>query len=86
MPKPEAAPIIEIVGEGKTDLGKGRDQPEAPTAGVVPILVHRLCDRPESMRVRLKPLPSLQGKELWQKVQFAKRRRFTTGRPGLRLS
>jgi hypothetical protein len=82
MPKPEAAPIIEIVGEGKTDLGKGGDRPEAPTAGVVPILVHRLCDRPESMRVRRRPLPSLQRKSLWQKVQFAKRQAFYNGSAG----
>jgi hypothetical protein len=82
MPKPEVGPIIEIVGEGKTDFGKGGDQPEAPTAGVVPILVHRLCDRPGSMRVRRRPLPSLQRKSLWQKVQFAKRQAYYNGSAG----
>ena len=67
MSKPEAASVIEIVGEGKTDLGEGGDRPEAPSTGVVPILVHRLCHHPESMRVRRKPLPSLQGKCLSRK-------------------
>ena len=32
MPKPEAASIIEIVGEGKTDRGEGGDQPERQAA------------------------------------------------------
>jgi hypothetical protein len=83
MPKPEAGHVIEIVGEGKTDRGQGTDQPEAPTNGVVPVLVHRLCDRPDSMRVRQRPLPFLQGKGLWQKVRFAKRNAFNSGSAGL---
>jgi hypothetical protein len=80
---PELEPVIEIVGEGKTDRGRGGDQPEPPTTGVVPNLVHRLCDRPESMRVRRRPLPFLQGKGLWQKVRFAKRQAFNGGSAGL---
>ena len=80
---PEPGPVIEIVGEGKTDIGRGGDQPGPPTDGIVPVLVHALCNRPESMRVRRKPLPSLQGKKLWQKVQFAKRQAFYSGSTGL---
>lgn len=81
MPEPE--PVIEIIGEGRTDRGRGGDQPERPTTGVLPILVHGLCDRPESMRVRRRPLPFLQGKGLWQKVRFAKRQSFNSGSAGL---
>jgi hypothetical protein len=81
MSKPEAGHVIDIVGEGKTDRGQGADRPEAPTDGVV--LVHRLCDRPDSMRVRRRPLPFLQGKGLWQKVRFAKRNAFNSGSAGL---
>ena len=80
---PELELIIEIVGEGKTDRGRGDEQPAPPTTGVVPIFVHRLCDRPGSMRVRRRPLPFLQGKGLWQKVRFAKRQSFNSGSAGL---
>lgn len=80
---PELGLVIEIVGEGRTDRGRGDDQPAPPTAGVVPIFVHRLCDRPKSMRVRRRPLPFLQGKGLWQKVRFAKRQSFNSGSSGL---
>jgi hypothetical protein len=80
---PEHEPVIEIVGEGKTDRGRGGDEPEPPTTGVLPILVHGLCDRPESMRVRRRPLPFLQGKSLWQKVRFAKRQASSNGSAGL---
>jgi hypothetical protein len=80
---PELGLVIEIVGEGKTDRGQGDDQPGPLTAGVVPILVHRLCDRPNSMRVQRRPLPFLQGKGLWQKVRFAKRQSFNNGSAGL---
>ncbi len=76
MPTPESARVIEIIGEGKTDIGKGHDRPEPPTRGVVPILVHRLCGEPGSMQVRRKPMTHLQGKGLWQKVAFAKRQAY----------
>jgi hypothetical protein len=81
MPEPE--PVIEIIGEGRTDRGRGSDQPERPTTGVLPILVHRLCDRPDSMRVRRRLRPFLQGKGLWQKVRFAKRQASSSGSAGL---
>lgn len=76
MPTPDSVRVIEIIGEGKTDIGRGNDGPEVPTRGVVPILVHRLCDRPDSMRVRRRPLTFLQGKGLRQKVAFAKRQAY----------
>ena len=80
---PETGIVIEIVGEGKVDRGRGGEGPQPPTTGVLPILVHRLCDRPGSMRVRLRPLPFLQGKGLWQKVRFAKRQASNSGSAGL---
>jgi hypothetical protein len=80
---PEHEPVIEIIGEGRTDRGRGGDQPERPTTGVLPILVHGLCDRPDSMRVRRRALQFLQGKSLWKKVQFAKRQAFYSGSAGL---
>jgi hypothetical protein len=83
MPTSEAGRIIEVVGEGKTDHGPGSDQPEAPTHGDVPVLVHRLCDRPDLMRVQCKPLPRLRGKGLWQKVRFAKQQAFYNESAGL---
>lgn len=83
MPAPEAGPVIEVVGEGRTDHGQGHDQPDAPTSGVIPVLVHLLCDRPDSMRVRSKPLPRLRGKGLWQKVRFAKQQAFYNQSAGL---
>jgi hypothetical protein len=64
--------VLEIVGEGKTDLGVVAP-PSPPNEGVVPILVHTLCDRPQKMLVKRRPFASLQGKGLAKKVQFAKR-------------
>jgi hypothetical protein len=83
---PELGPVIEIVGEGKTDRGRGDDQPAPPTDGVVPIFVHRLCNRPKTMRVRRRPLPFLQGKGLWQKVGLRNVNPSTVVRQGLSLS
>ena len=74
---PEAAPenliVFEVFGEGKTDIGKESAMPRLPDQGVVPILVHRLCDKHAMMRVKTKRYAYLQGKGLWQKVRFAKR-------------
>jgi hypothetical protein len=69
---PEAEVIIEVFGEGKADI-RTNVEPSRPTEGVVPILLHRLCGRPERMRVKCKPLQFLIGKRLEQKVHFAKR-------------
>lgn len=63
--------VLEVFGEGKTDIGKGSAVERFPEKGVVPILVHRLCNTPASMRVKTNA--HLQGKGLWQKVRFAKR-------------
>ncbi len=80
---PEHSSVIEIIGEGKTDLGQGGVRPEPPTTGVLPILVHRLCNRPESMQVLKRPLQFLQRGNLFQKVRFAKRQAFYNGSAGL---
>jgi hypothetical protein len=68
----DAALVIEIFGEGKTDVGTGTGE-QPPTKGVLPILVHRLCDRPPQMVVKRRAYAFLQGKGLSQKVRFAKR-------------
>jgi len=74
---PEAARgnliVLEVFGEGKTDIGKESAMPRLPDQGVVPILVYRLCHKPAAMRVKTKRYAYLQGKGLWQKVRFAKR-------------
>jgi len=70
---PQSSVVLEVFGEGKTDLGKASAGPEPPSRGVVPILVHTLCGRPHEMRVVRKPYQFLVGKGLWQKVRFAKR-------------
>lgn len=69
---PEGKLLVEICGEGKTDIGKATDE-GPPTEGVVPILVHTLCGNPNRMLVRSKPLIQLQGRTLEQKVRFFKR-------------
>jgi len=69
--------VLEIFGEGKTDIGKAKSsEPELPRTGVVAILVHMLCGCPASMRVKRKPSIFLQGKGWTQKVKFAKRQAF----------
>ncbi len=83
MPTPESVRVIEIIGEGKTDIGNAQDRPEPPTRGVVPILVHRLCQEPEAMLVRRRPMTHLQGKGRWQKVTFAKRQAYYNGSAGV---
>ena len=69
---PEAPVVIEVFGEGKTDV-RPDAEPGPPSQGVVPILMHRLCGRPPRMRVKRKAVAFLQGKGLRQKVRFAKR-------------
>jgi len=70
---PENGVVIEIFGEGKTDVGHDTS-PQPPTRGVVPILVHTLCDGPSQMRVKRYGMPFMQKKgTLAQKVRFAKR-------------
>jgi hypothetical protein len=70
---PEADVLVEVFGEGKTDIGS-EPKPRRPTTGVVSILLHTLCGRPANMLVKCKATQFLFNKKtLRQKVQFAKR-------------
>ena len=69
---PSSMVVLEIIGEGRTDVGVVTP-PSPPSEGVVPILVHRLCGRPSGMLVKRRAFAFLQGKRLAKKVQFAKR-------------
>jgi hypothetical protein len=75
---PEGSIIIEIFGEGKTDIGSlaRETTPEKPLRGVVPLIVHKICGKPPQMYVRQQGLQYLPGKRLWQKVRFARRQAF----------
>lgn len=70
--------IIEITGEGKTDIGpQVKDgESELPQRGIVPIIVHALCGKPKKMYVKRYRLTHLQGRKLWQKVRFARRQAY----------
>lgn len=71
--------LVEIFGEGRTDIGT-ESVVCLPDEGVVPILVFRLCDQPAQMRVKTRRHAHLHGKNLSQKVQFAKRQaRYNPG-------
>lgn len=75
--------VIEVIGEGKTDVSPKEDAaPQRPTSGVVPVLVHRLCGSPDSLRVKRRPFRFLQGKGLWQKVKFVKQNAKINGSAG----
>lgn len=75
--------VLEVFGEGKTDIGTESAIPRCPDQGVVPIVVHRMCGKPAAMRVKTKRYAHLQGKGLWQKVCFAKRQsRYNKGTRG----
>ncbi len=76
--------VIEIVGEGKTDIGPTTREPgiELPTTGVVPIFLYKLCGQPDSMRVKRRKEAFLQGKTLEQKVKFSKRQAKYNGAAG----
>jgi len=69
---PDKQQTIYIFGEGRTDVGTATE-PAGPNTGVVPILTHKLCGKPDGMAVVRRATPYLQGKGLWQKVRFAKR-------------
>lgn len=71
--------VIEVFGEGKADVGHD-PTPGPPTAGVVPILLHRLCGKPRNMLVRRHGAPFMQGAgTLRKKVRFAKRQARING-------
>jgi hypothetical protein len=65
--------VVEIFGEGSTDVGPLSTQPVEPRHGVVVILTHKLCGEPFAMRVKPQHFAHLRGRGLWQKVRFAKR-------------
>ena len=73
---PDQVIVLQLFGEGITDVGPQRHAPEIPDHGVVTIAVHRLCGSPPAMRIRTAHFPHLQGKNLAQKVRFAKRQSF----------
>jgi hypothetical protein len=80
--------VIEVVGEGRTDVGLTEtasepSEPLPPQAGVVPILVHALCGKPGAMLVKRRPYSALQGKTRAQKVQFAKRQSLYNNSRGI---
>ena len=81
----DASVVIEVFGEGKTDVEDEATEraPEDPSRGVLPILVHTLCGRPATMRVKrygrrfmMKP------GNLKQKARFAKRQARINGSAG----
>ncbi len=75
--------VIEICGEGKTDVAKMDDAPVTADAGVVTVLARRLCDDPPTLRVKRTPLMFLQGgKPLWQKAWLFKRSAQINGSAG----
>lgn len=81
QPSP-AEVVIEICGEGKTDVAQKDAKPAPTTTGVVPVLARRLCDDPPSLRVKRTPYMFLIGKGRWQKVLFAKRNAKINGSAG----
>ena len=72
---PDGNLVIEVFGEGKTDVGR-HDGARPPTEGVVLILTHKLCGKPERMLVKRRVYAMLQGKGRWQKVRFAKHQAY----------
>lgn len=65
---PESSVVIEVFGEGKTDVGH-QTGPQPPERGVVPVLLHTLCERPGQMLVKRHGMPYMQKKgTLAQKV------------------
>jgi hypothetical protein len=69
--------MVELFGEGKTDIGKLEGLPTRPTNGVLPRLVHALCGKPPNMLVKRRSVAFLQHGKGWvQKVKFAKRQAY----------
>ena len=68
--------VIEVFGEGRTDVGDSA-APEPPREGVLPILLHTLCGKPDKMYVKRYGQPFLgQRGTLKRKVCFARRQAF----------
>jgi hypothetical protein len=68
--------LLELYGEGKSDIGGEHGVVGRPVFGVLPRLLHSLCDRPSNMLVKIYRTPFLHGKGWAQKVQFAKRQAY----------
>ena len=79
---PEGRVVVEIVGEGKTDIGETSGA-ESPSTGVLPILVHALCGKPQGMRVKRKRYEHLQKGSLERKANFARRQARYNGSDGV---
>ncbi len=86
---PDPSRELEICGEGRTDIGHvappgmTRSGPESPTEGIVPVLVHKLCGQPDTMKVVRRAVPFLPGKKkFWQKVKYFKQQAFYNGSAG----
>lgn len=75
--------VLHLYGEGVADVGPQSATSRTPDKGVVTILVHRLCGSPKTMKARSSHYPHLQGKNLAQKVRFAKRQSFYAGLAGV---
>lgn len=80
---PDQAVVLQLFGEGITDVGPQHQAPRVPEKGVVTIVVRRMCGSPPTMRIRSAHFPHLQGKNLAQKVRFAKRQSFYSGIAGV---
>lgn len=65
--------VIEFVLEGTTE-GAADSTPQPPNRGILPILVHKLCGKPENMRVVGRAFSHLAGRGLAQKIKFARQR------------
>jgi hypothetical protein len=75
--------VIEICGEGRTDVAQNGATPVPADSGVVPILTRRLCNNPAALRVKRTQYMFLQGKKKrWQKVRFFKRNAKINGSAG----
>jgi hypothetical protein len=78
--------VIEVIGEGRTDVGRDEtasQPPSPPNTGALPIIVHSLCGKPNEMLVVRRQHASLQGKTRAQKVHFAKRQASCNGSAGV---
>lgn len=75
---PERNLVVEVCGEGKTDIGHSSEV-GPPIAGVVPILLHKLCGKPDRMLVKSRRLMHLEGRTLRKKVWLAKHQAWVNG-------
>lgn len=72
--------LIEVFGEGATDIGRdSKRKLQSPHSGVVPILIHKLCGKPRQMRVKRDTIPQLQKKGLSRKVAYVKIQAYHNG-------